>query len=68
MRDVLSITVSLAWEKKKKRRVTRGDGTVGGGRRAEAIEEKVSKNDVVKVCKFGMVRFLARLSVSGSAS
>lgn len=60
----MSSSVSPA-SKKIDRRAVLGDETAVGERAVEAIEGRFRRSDVVKVCIFGPVVLLARLTFSG---
>lgn len=49
----------------EKRSAIRRDGNVAEGGRAEVVERGFRKDDVVKVCKFGMRLLLDRLGFCG---
>lgn len=68
VQGIVPILGPLAWEKKRKRRAVRGVRSVVRRRWAEAIEGRLRWNDIVQVCKVGLVLLLDRLGVFGSAS
>lgn len=67
MLDVETFPVPLAWGKNRERRAPRQNWIAVRYKEAEAIESKVLKDDVVKVCNLFLVLLLVRLSVSGTA-
>lgn len=66
VRNIVSISAPLPWWEKKERRSVREIGTVVGGRGDEVIMGRHRRDDVFKVCKFGLVLLLNLLIVSGA--
>lgn len=65
VRDVVSVSVSLVWGKKKLRRAIQANGTAVRETKFERVERRLWTDPFVQGCEFSLVLLLARLPVSG---